>query len=120
MKCTRKGLPFHQIVIFAHLTVVHYFYFICEKNYCLNKIYHISLKCFKVAARKASIILKTRQTPLPTSHGEFRPPLTQNPGSAPATLTTKGKGICKPTKHETILKRFETVSKRFLVKKNVV
>ena len=40
-KFTRKGLHFNQIVIIAHLTVVHNFYFIFEKNYCLNKIYHI-------------------------------------------------------------------------------
>ena len=29
------------MLIFVHLTVVDYFYFIFEKNYCLNKIYHI-------------------------------------------------------------------------------
>ena len=34
-------LPFHQIVIHIHLTVVHYFYFIFEQNHTLNENYHI-------------------------------------------------------------------------------
>ena len=41
MKFTRKTMPFHQIVILAHLNVVHYFYFIFEKNHGSNKIHNI-------------------------------------------------------------------------------
>ena len=57
MKFTRKSLPFQQIVIFAHLTGTLLTFYIWEES--LYK----SLKCFKVAAWKASVIMKTRQNP---------------------------------------------------------
>ena len=56
MKFSRTGLPFQRIGIFAHLTVVHYFYFIFEKNYCLNKIYHIFIVIWHWASLKLIVI----------------------------------------------------------------
>ena len=75
MKITRKGLPLHQIVIFVHLTVIHYFYFIFDKNYCLNKIYHIfkMLQCF---GQKSFYNTENQSDPPPSA--EFRPPNTKS------------------------------------------
>ena len=65
-------MPFHQIVIFAHLTVMHYFYFIFEKNYCLNKIYHISKMLRSCDQKSFDNTENPSETPPPPA--EFRPP----------------------------------------------
>ena len=46
-------LPFHQIVISAHLTVVYYFYFIFKQNHSLNENYHIFNKVLQSCGPKS-------------------------------------------------------------------
>ena len=66
-----------KVCVSSRLSLPIWLWYTTFNSYCKELLF----KCFKVAARKASIILKTRQNPL--APAELRPP-THNPGSAPA------------------------------------
>ena len=73
MKFTTKGLLFHQIVIFAHLSMVHYFYFTFENNYFLNKIYNI-FKMLESCGQKSFNNTENPSDPTTTPGPNFPPP----------------------------------------------